>query len=98
MKIVLLLLLLAGVLFSSVVDGQVPDGCVNLTIPVTVTADNMGLPLNLDPADFLVIVEELIGDVLDSTVSGTFNIAATYCEPVYKVPKRYNTLQVLVHG
>ncbi len=91
-------LLLAGVFLSALVDCQVPEGCVNLTIPVTVTAENMDLPLSLDPADFLVIIEELLGDVLDATVSGTFNIAATYCEPVNAVEDRFNTLQVLVHG
>jgi hypothetical protein len=91
-------ILLAGALLSALVDCQIPEGCVNLTIPVTVTAENMDLPLNLDPANFLVIVEEILGDVLDATVSGTFNIAATYCEPVNAVEDRFNTLQVLVHG
>lgn len=36
--------------------------------------------------------------VFDQLVSGTYNIAARYCEPEVFVPGRENTLQLLVHG
>jgi hypothetical protein len=54
-------LLLAGILLSSLVEGQpIPPGCVNITIPVTITAQNLALPTTLDVTDFFTILEPII--------------------------------------
>ena len=92
-------LLLVGILFSSLVEGQpIPRGCVDITIPVTITAQNLALPTTLDVTDFFTILEPIIAQPALTTVSGTFNIAATYCEPVTTNTTLFNTLQLLVHG
>jgi hypothetical protein len=52
----------------------------------------------LNLADFGTIIEPLIAAPLLTTASGTFNIAATYCEPVTTNTTLYQTLQFLVHG
>jgi hypothetical protein len=93
-----LFLLLAGVMFSSLVEGQpVPSGRVNITIPVAVTAQNLALPATLNLANLDTIIEPLIAAPLLATASGAFNIAATYCEPVTTNTTLYQTLQFLVH-
>ncbi|CZR69991.1 uncharacterized protein PAC_19892 [Phialocephala subalpina] len=58
--------------------------CTNVVIPVTVTANNVVLPATTPPAF--------------NQVSGTYNIAARYCEPANNLHPRRDVLQVLVHG
>lgn len=99
MKLSAFILLLSGVLLSSLVTSQaIPPGCTNITIPVTVSASVLLLPTTLSVGNLLGLVEQLLGGVLNTLVSGTFNIAATYCEPAYTNTTLENTLQVLVHG
>jgi hypothetical protein len=99
MHLITLVLFFAEVMFSSLVASQaIPGGCTNITIPVTVTASCLSLPTTLNTANFLTVLEPIIAAPLNTVVSGTFNISATYCEPVQANATLYNTLQLLVHG
>ncbi|KUJ19595.1 uncharacterized protein LY89DRAFT_717068 [Mollisia scopiformis] len=64
--------------------GNQSPSCTDISFPVTVTAANAIIPITT-PITF-------------QQVSGTYNIAARYCEPQNFVESRENTLQVLVHG
>ena len=71
--------------------------CQNIDITVTFPATNATIPLGftLNPLTILSAVASL---VFDAAVSGTYNIAARYCEPTIVIPSRQGTLQLLVHG
>jgi hypothetical protein len=100
MKLIALFLLI-GVVFSSPIEQRqtIPTGCTNITIPVSVyTSNNLILPHDLDPANFLLLADPLLANIFRQFASGNFDISATYCEPVVHVPGRENTLQILVHG
>jgi len=58
--------------------------CINITIPVTISAENYVLPPT-SPLTYRLI-------------QGAFNISARYCEPQVKDSSRADTLQFLVHG
>jgi hypothetical protein len=58
--------------------------CTNITIPVTISAENFVLPLT-SPLTY-------------NLIQGTFNISGRYCEPQAKNPSRTDSLQFLVHG
>ncbi|KAH7026471.1 Alpha/Beta hydrolase protein [Microdochium trichocladiopsis] len=81
--------------------------CTNLTVPVTVSARNGRFNLqppenNIDVTDFILrlgkrganYTQQVLEEIY--TVSGTYNIAATYCEPAANEPG--SVLQVLTHG
>jgi hypothetical protein len=74
--------------------------CQNITIPVTISSNNARFPADFSPTS--VTLDNLLTNVgswvFDVLVEGTFNIAASYCEPEVHVPYRANTLQILVHG
>ena len=76
--------------------------CRNLTISVTALADNLDLPPfpnDTSRAAFGKYVRSFDPSTLGTKkVDGTFNIAATYCEPLVDVPGRENTIQFLLHG
>jgi hypothetical protein len=95
-----LVLLLIGATSSSPIEQRqaIPAGCTNITIPVTVSAENLVLPPDLGINNFIPIGTPLLSTLFDQFVSGTFDIAATYCEPVNPVAGREDTLQILVHG
>jgi hypothetical protein len=96
----LLAFLLVGLTISSPIHKRqaAPPGCVDIIIPVTASADNTVLPVQLDTANFILLLDPLLFNVVSQLDSGSFNIAATYCPPAVSVPGRSNTLQVLVHG
>lgn len=77
--------------------------CIDLMIPVTATANNTLLPTypnSTSPTAFYEYFASLNFSNIPSftnTISGTFNISATYCEPTIKVDGR-NAVQILVHG
>ncbi len=74
----------------------VPSGCVNITVPITATANgNIPLPSNLDRLNFFLLVNPLLIGAFDAVASGTSNIGATYC-PGFGA--RAQTLQILIHG
>lgn len=62
--------------------------------------DNARLPTDFGPAGPVVgtLLSSLVSLVFDVLVEGTFDIAASYCEPEVHIPSRANTLQLLVHG
>ncbi|CAJ0550196.1 Ff.00g101260.m01.CDS01 [Fusarium sp. VM40] len=60
--------------------------CIDVVIPVTISATNLQIPIASTGPEFNV------------PVRGTFNIAARYCEPEIKIPFKQHTLQILVHG
>jgi hypothetical protein len=72
--------------------------CENITIPVTVSAVDAYIP----PGTTIALLPALLdlGLTFNVSVHGTFNIAATFCNPQEPndFPDRINTLQVLVHG
>jgi len=85
--------------------------CTNLTIPVTVSARNAKFNLappanNIDVADFALklarrganYTQEVFEEFY--TVSGTYNIAATYCSPSVATHHEPgdSVLQILTHG
>jgi hypothetical protein len=74
--------------------------CQNITFPVTISANNAQLPTNIDPTSTVLesLLSNLVGWTFDNLVEGTFEIAASYCEPEVHIPSRVNTLQLLVHG
>lgn len=77
--------------------------CKDVKLSLTTTADNYALPPYPNST-----AKTAIGDYIKSfnastlpknnRVSGTFNIAATYCVPANKVPEREGTIQLLLHG
>jgi len=67
--------------FSSLIS---PMTCTEISIPVTISAQNLVIPGNDD------------GSYSTTPVEGTYNISARYCEPLLKIHK--HALQVLVHG
>jgi hypothetical protein len=71
--------------------------CNDIVIPVTFSAMNARIPagITLDPSSILNAIAAL---VFDLPISGTYDIAARYCEPEVVVASRTNTLQLLVHG
>jgi hypothetical protein len=74
--------------------------CQNITFPVTISSNNARLPTNLDSSGPVLesLLTDLVGWVFDAVIEGTFNIAASYCEPEVNIPSRAHTLQLLVHG
>lgn len=78
------------------------QSCRNLTISVTASANNLDLPPfpnDTSRAAFGKYVRSFDPSTLSTKkVDGTFNIAATYCEPLIDVPGRENTIQFLLHG
>lgn len=88
-----LLTLLTSLATSTPLEKREPT-CTDLTIPVTISANNAllgGISLGGLLGSLLTIVFGLL-------VSGTFNINARYCEPEVFVASRQNTIQFLVHG
>lgn len=96
------LLLLATAAQSKYVTNPQPI-CKDIKLSLTATAENFALPRYPDST-----APTAVGQYLTSfnastipqnhTVSGTFSIAATYCEPANKVPDREGTVQLLLHG
>src|SRR6478735_817638 len=60
--------------------------CIDVIIPVTISATNLQIPI------------ASTGPTFNVPVHVTFNIAARYCEPEIKIPFKQHTLQILVHG
>jgi hypothetical protein len=77
--------------------------CKDITIPVTATANNTLLPTypnSTSPEAFYEYFASLNFSAIapfTNTVSGTFDISATYCEPTITFEGR-NAVQLLVHG
>jgi hypothetical protein len=80
--------------------------CNDIKLLIPVTAQNWDLPAYPNATDKGALLTYLTKTLPSSgfagkpkkTVSGTFNIAATYCEPANKVPERENSIQFLLHG
>ncbi|KAH9216638.1 alpha/beta-hydrolase [Leptodontidium sp. 2 PMI_412] len=71
--------------------------CSDITIPVTISSQNADLPSGFSLAD--PDAGEIIANLMfNVSIHGSYNIAATFCEPEVYVPTRANTLQLLVHG
>lgn len=95
-------MLLATVTQSKYVTDPQPI-CKDIKLSLTATAENFALPPYPNST-----APTAVGQYLTSfnsstipqnhTVSGTFSIAATYCEPANKVPSREGTIQLLLHG
>ncbi|KAF2482664.1 hypothetical protein BDY17DRAFT_251478 [Neohortaea acidophila] len=99
------IVLLVAALFVNHCVSQ--PSCTNLTIPVTASARNGRFPESLNPQTEVEVtnfVLELTRQGTNftqaslegyATVSGTFNITATYCQPAAGAP---DVIQVLTHG
>lgn len=84
--------------------------CSEITIPVTISAENYQAPDALVSAltniGTSVVLEELqnvlnsVGDLVQDTLSvgGTYSISGRFCEPEVQVAGRENKIQLLVHG
>lgn len=83
--------------------------CQNLTVPVTISARNAVFDVstpqtNIQVTDFILNLSQqghnYTDDVLKdyATVSGTYNLAATYCAPSQGGGGASKTLQILTHG
>lgn len=80
--------------------------CSNVTIPVTISAENRAVPASLGDELSSILgaanLESLINSIGDdlqlAPVNGTYNLAGLYCEPEVTVTERQNTIQLLVHG
>ncbi|KAH8894514.1 alpha/beta-hydrolase [Thozetella sp. PMI_491] len=93
-------------LFSGLVAAAAARNCHNLTIPVTISSTNQALRFapvtnNVEVSNFVLNFLQPGGNFVaentegNTTVSGTYNIAATYCQPCGGPGK---TIQVLTHG
>lgn len=89
-------------LTSSAAVLAAPSCNENVKIQVSATALNKVLPTNLNISSLTIDDRDQFQSELSSApskeVSGTYTIAARYCEPEKNVPSRKNTLQMLVHG
>jgi hypothetical protein len=75
--------------------------CYNITFPVTISAENADLPSlsTLQALGPVAWLADIVLDVLfDIPATGTYTIAARYCEPEVYNASRHDTLQFLVHG
>jgi hypothetical protein len=77
--------------------------CHDLKVHVNAEAHNFALPPYPESGTATAVGQYLSSFNASSipqnlTVSGTFEIAATYCEPVKKVLGREKTIQLLLHG
>jgi pimeloyl-ACP methyl ester carboxylesterase len=93
---------LAATSFSLTTKRAAPT-CTDITLPVSIKAQNLNLPSTLNASNFADFIKSLGGsafDLLTNTIDieGTYNIAGTYCEPAVSIPSRASTLQFLVHG
>lgn len=74
----------------------------NLMIPVSATATNKELPDSFNISSLTLKDRKYFEDLAlkspDRRVSGDYQISARYCTPAVDVPKRRDTLQILVHG
>ena len=107
LKQLLLAIALSRLTISAPTNSSCPSSpyplCKDLMIAVTATANNTLLPTypnSTSPTAFY----EYFGSLkfsrtppFTNTVSGTFNLSATYCEPTIKMEGR-NAVQLLVHG
>jgi hypothetical protein len=112
LKATCLLSLLVPLAISNPIDKRAPT-CTDITIPVTINAQNANLSALLTSSGINPITGSISGTVgvalglllstpvtlvFDQVVSGTWNIAARYCEPSVINAARHNTLQVFAHG
>jgi hypothetical protein len=80
--------------------------CKDIKLSISTTAQNWDLPAYPNATDKGALVTYLSKTLPSSgfatkpkkPVSGTFCIAATYCEPANQVAGRENTIQFLLHG
>ncbi|KAL5377772.1 hypothetical protein DPSP01_009552 [Paraphaeosphaeria sporulosa] len=97
----LTLLALAGTSLSKPVSSPEPI-CRDIKLTVTASADNIDLPPfpnDTSPTAFGRYAQSFNVSNLDTKrVGGTFNIAATYCEPSRKIKGREHIIQFLLHG
>jgi hypothetical protein len=112
LKAVCLFPLLVPLATSNPLDKRAPT-CTDVTIPVTISAQNANLSALLTSSGIDPVTGSISGTVgvalglllstpvtlvFDQAVSGTWNIAARYCEPSVINSARHNTLQVFAHG
>jgi hypothetical protein len=79
------------------------SNCRNITISVPISAWNTPIseslvPTSISVASLLSLLNGLGALTFSYFVTGTYETAATYCEPQVYDPSRENTLQFLVHG
>lgn len=80
--------------------------CQDIKLHIDATAQNWDLPAYPETTDQGTLVTYLSQTIPKSgfatkpkkTVSGTYKIAATFCEPTVKVPEREKSIQFLLHG
>jgi pimeloyl-ACP methyl ester carboxylesterase len=90
-----LLLTTAAILAS---QSFAAPSCVEMTIPVSISATNVQLPAQLSVSGLLSFVSLSISQLVNLPIKGTYEIFAKYCTPeVYIQPNRHR-LQFLVHG
>ncbi|RFU28066.1 hypothetical protein B7463_g8270, partial [Scytalidium lignicola] len=70
--------------------------CTDITIPVSLTAENTNIPSDLSILNVTALLDAIQDISYTVPVDGTFNIAATYCEPGGSAAP--DVLQILVHG
>ncbi|KXJ92017.1 Alpha/Beta hydrolase protein [Microdochium bolleyi] len=94
---------LLALLATAYATAVTAKSCTNVTVPVTVSARNGRFDLqppsnNIDVTDFILKLGRRGANYTQEmyTVSGTYKIAATYCEP--KANHQGSVLQVLTHG
>ncbi|KAH8815958.1 Alpha/Beta hydrolase protein [Xylogone sp. PMI_703] len=85
-----------GSLSVSALPTASQSSCTDLTIPVSLNAENTAVLPGLDILNLTALLDAINDISFTVPVSGTWNIAATYCEPAWSVAA--TTLQILVHG
>ncbi|KAI0995065.1 hypothetical protein K3495_g13116 [Podosphaera aphanis] len=88
--------------YGAVIERRGPT-CTEFKIPATITSDDINIGTSIDSqAGLRNVMQNALSGILNlltkASVSGTFNIAARYCEPEVQNPARANTIQILVHG
>jgi len=83
-------------------DSEIKFICREITLPINATANNAVLP-SFPNATSLSAVYEFLDSInnaslASTSVSGIFNISASYCEPSIKISGRESTVQLLLHG
>jgi hypothetical protein len=77
------------------------SNCINFTISTPISsycAPASQIPTSLSFQTLTAFINALGEIVFSDLVTGTYNTAATYCEPQVYNPSHENTLQFLVHG
>lgn len=90
------------IIYALATSSLAGPACRHVNLTVTASADNIDLPPfpnDTSPTAFGKYAQSFnVSEIGTRKIEGTFNIAATYCEPSQRVKRRENTIQFLLHG